>query len=611
MELAARFSRQTFEDMSIRQLVTWLKERTDEYTNDQPTVSDKVFDLGEKVLKERAPKNKYWGLVGAPVKGPKKVRLPIPMGSLSKVKPADGIEGWLKKAGSKIIVSDKLDGISAQNNNLPDGEKLFTRGDGVNGQDISELLEVVDGMGVLRRGEAVRGELVMAKKKFKGKLAKMFENTRNVVAGVANSTDKAGHVAASSLTFVAYEMLKPQKPLDQAATYLKGKGFDVVKFKVFTNPTVEELIQYFELRKAKSLYELDGLVLESSRAGTVAFKVETEVAQTKVKSIRWELSRHSVWQPTIMLEPVRLSGVTISRASAYNARYLSDMGIGPGATVEVTRSGDVIPKVVRVVKKAKLAYPDGAYEWDANKVHYVLPAEEEEPSSVLTERIANGLLVLGVPGIRSGLVAKLVNADIDTLEDVIKATQLDLTDAGLGSVQADSLRKGLAKALMTVDHPTMMKASGFWPKGIGETIFTKVLNKFSYEAMVKLTPRVLYNTMVDNGVLTNATALKFAKEFKHYKKFVDSVDFTPMKKRVSKNDSLNGVVVAFTGFRNKSLEDIIKARGAKVSSSVRKDTQILLVPTDRHVSAKTKKAEDNGIDVMDLITFLKKHKINL
>ena len=612
MEVAARkFTRAYFEELTVKQLVKWLVARTDEYNNGQSTVSDATFDLGEKVLKERDADNDYWNLVGAPIKKGKKVKLPIAMGSLSKVKPADGIEGWLKKAGNKIIVSDKLDGASAQFINENGTENMYSRGDGVFGQRISALIEVVDGVGDVRKNESVRGELVMPKKAFKGKLSKLFENTRNVVSGVVNANDKSGHVAASSLHFVAYEMLRPNKPLDQAANYLKKRGFKVVKYKIFTNPTVQELLDYYRERQKKSLYDLDGLVLESSTAGTVAFKAETEVAKTTVTSIKWNLTRHGVYAPQIQVKPVRLSGATIKRVTGYNARYLKDMGIGAGSIVNITRSNEVIPKVVEVIKKAKLSEPDGPYEWDDNNVQYILPKGEAEPNKVITDRLSNGLLVLGVPNIRSGVVSKLVDNGIVDFEELFHLSQKELMEYGLGTTQSTTLRQGLSKALQVADHPTMMKASGIWPKGFGETIFNKVLSKISYEEMVKLTPRALYNTMVDRNILTEATALKFAKQFKSYKKFVDSIDFRPVKRRFSKNDSLRGVNVAFTGFRNKSLEDIIKSRGAKVNSSVKKDTNVLLVPTDRHKSAKTAKAEQNGIEVMDLITFLKKHKINL
>ena len=142
------------------------------HSTDKPLVTDQVYDILYDKLKERDLDNKFFKIIGSKVKIKKEeVKIPFPMGSLSKIKPDTGfLEPWLNKYKGPYIVSDKLDGISAQIYNDPKlGLKMYTRGEmtdeGNIGQDITDLLKYID-CGEIKNipvGTSVRGELIITK----------------------------------------------------------------------------------------------------------------------------------------------------------------------------------------------------------------------------------------------------------------------------------------------------------------------------------------------------------------------------------------------------------------------------------------------------------------
>jgi NAD-dependent DNA ligase len=166
---------------------------------------------------------------------------------------------------------------------------------------------------------------------------------------------------------------------------LKKYKFKVANYKVVDKLNYEFLTEYFEKRRNKSDYEIDGIVVfDNSRPYEnvqgnpdygFAFKVllEEQKAEAIVEDVEWNVSKDGYIKPRIRIKPVKLVGTVITYATAFNAKYVVDNKLGPGAVITIVRSGDVIPDIVEVIKPSKEPkMPDIAYKWNKTKVDIIV-----------------------------------------------------------------------------------------------------------------------------------------------------------------------------------------------------------------------------------------------
>ena len=211
-------------------IVKALKQASEAYHNDTPLLSDHKYDVVYDFLKSKFPKSKYLKTVGSKVTG-EPVALPFWLGSMDKIKTEKEIKKWLSSnKNDTYIISDKLDGASA----LYFNNKLYTRGDGMNGKDISWLLDYLDLPTSI--DFAVRGELVISKT--------LYPNARNIVVGVLNSKTKDTDTVAMLIRFIAYEVIFPdtkhQPSQSQQLSLLKYHKFTTPSFKLFMADEINE-----------------------------------------------------------------------------------------------------------------------------------------------------------------------------------------------------------------------------------------------------------------------------------------------------------------------------------------------------------------------------------
>jgi NAD-dependent DNA ligase len=225
---------------SIEDLVKILEKLSEAYhSTDKPLVSDTVYDILFDKLKERDPDNPFLKKVGAPIISKEKVELPFPMGSLNKIKPDEGdLEKWLQKYKGPFVISDKLDGISAQIYSDPkSGLKMFTRGEGNEegnlGMDISHLLEYINAGEIknLSKGYSVRGELIIKRSTFKS-LDSKYKNIRNAVIGVVGTKKDLDVSFAKLIKFVSYAIIYPEYKQEEQIKLLKSYKLHLVKYQV-------------------------------------------------------------------------------------------------------------------------------------------------------------------------------------------------------------------------------------------------------------------------------------------------------------------------------------------------------------------------------------------
>ena len=370
--------RDLFHKISIKDLENLLKLASDAYYNTGSSpLSDELFDYAKDVLEERNPDNPFLSQIGAPVAGPNKVKLPFPMFSLDKIKPATGeIAKFSKAHAGPFVVSDKLDGSSCmivyeRNRGGSYDVRLFRRGNGLIGADISHLKPYLLSKKLQTHPPipsefdfvAVRGEVIMSREHFE-QFRGDFKDARGLVNGIINRK-QIDEKTLKYTDFVAYEIVEPRIPKRDQMKCLEDYGFKVPFWKSFPRLDETILMELYENRRKSSHYVIDGLVVEDNGPhdlspdgnpdSAVAFKMRLtdQAASVKVLAVFWETNKDGRLVPRVQYEPVDINGVILRFATGFNARFIVDNGIGVGSQITVVRSGDVIPKIESIREGGK------------------------------------------------------------------------------------------------------------------------------------------------------------------------------------------------------------------------------------------------------------------
>lgn len=306
----------------------FLDKMSEAYYNGKPEISDEEFDI---LAESYNYKN-----VGYSVEGG--VKLPFPMFSLQKFYKGE-TESPLKK--ELLVESPKLDGASLAliyiNGEL---KSLITRGDGKVGKDISHLIpefpapKYIDKKGLIQ----ITGEVVAPKE---------IPNARNYASGALGLKDPA-EFATRNVLFIAYGV-EPYQSISfkQDMHILKRELFNTV-----LDSTWNEFPQdgkVFRLDNHDSFKSV-GFTYSHPR-GAYALKERVTGPTTKLLDVIWQVGKSGIVSPVAILEPVDIDGARVARATLHNMAYINALGLKIGCTVEVVRSGGIIPRVVKVVSR--------------------------------------------------------------------------------------------------------------------------------------------------------------------------------------------------------------------------------------------------------------------
>lgn len=628
------------ESMSVEELVKLLKKLSDVYYNTgNSLVSDAVYDYLRDILEERDSEHPFLSEVGAPVKGTlKKVTLPYDMGSLRKKKPGSGdIDRWISEFKGPFILSDKLDGCSAQLYKDKNGDLfMYSRGQKGKGSDISHLIKYFFNDDILEKipkNMSIRGELIMSKKNFK-KVSSYLKNARNAVAGLI--TSKTVDVKVAKITeFIAYAILHPRYSQENQMKILEKMGFTCVIYKKVSKLNDDILSDYLINRREKSEYEMDGIVcVDDSKiykhdGGYVdhmfAFKMmfDDQIAQTTVVKVIWTPSMDGYLKPRIEIEPIDLVGTTVTFATAYNAKFIVDNKIGPGSIVKIIRSGDVIPKIEEVVKSSKNGKPqlpdEYEYDWNDTEVDFVL-TNEEDNDIVKIRLITYFFKTIGVKYLSEGIVTKLVENEYDSIESILSADHRELENIdGLGEKMIKKIFDEIARSFEQVDLATFMAASHKFGRGLAEKKLREVIDMYPNIMNENWKHDKMIKNILEVTGFSNKLAELFTDNFKNFKTFYTNIskimDISRFEDEVSESDNsdeenkiFSDKSIVFTGFRDKELEKNIIKMGGKVSGSVSGKTFIVIYADGADKSTgKLKKASESGVKIMSKSEFIKKY----
>lgn len=240
-----------------------------------------------------------------------------------------------------IIKSPKLDGAAVSLYYLEGKLTLIlTRGDGIKGKDVSRFLDVFPAPKNIPNKECLQitGELVAPN---------TIDRPRNYAAGALGLLDSA-EFAKKDLTFIAYSVVPYI-----GTTYLQDMrllidyGFYSVVDYTWDNFPQDGVV--FRVNSNKD-YESLGYTAHHPK-GAYAFKTRKEGVHTTLKDVIWQVGKSGAISPVAILEPVELDGVTISRATLHNIKYIEALDLEIGCTVEVIRAGEIIPRIIGKVEK--------------------------------------------------------------------------------------------------------------------------------------------------------------------------------------------------------------------------------------------------------------------
>ena len=597
----------------------YVKAKDSYYNTAKPIMSDEKFDELEDKIRSKWPSSPVLRMVGAPVRANReKCLLPMPMASLAKVKPDGSAAKWVKGTNGPYTASAKADGVSALHvcDEKTGKEHLYSRGNGTVGQILDHLLPYLN-LGKLKRGEAVRGEIVLPIKDFESKFNKTTKRPAGypsplvAVTSLVNAKDFDPKVA-KAVKFLAHHQMNPHKPLAQAAAGLRKKGYDVIHHRVIkVKPSEDSLSSILTHTRAAIDHKADGLVLESKDGQRVAFKGADTLISAVVDTVEWNPTKHGLLKPIVRFtEPVTLDGIRIAKATGNNARFVKDGKIGPGAHVQIIRSNGVIPKIIDVLKPGKSGMPEeGTYEWTEKKADIKLltkVASDAQKTRISARTMEAFVKELGIVGLKVKLLERLASAGISTPTALVHADSSTLKAAGLGPKQASAVIVQVKDKIKGLDHPKAMAASGVFPHGWGSRVFKALLNEVTFLQLKGMTPSKIEKSLTAIKGFGKKRAVQFAESLPAYVEFLAATGIKPINLKAG--SELRGKSFVFSGLRRPDIEAFIEQRGGKVGSGVTKTTTALVVADPTTSSVKAKKARDLKVPMWTLPALIKNIK---
>ena len=626
---------------SIKDLIDIAKQADDAYyNNDDPIMEDDEYDLIIDRIKQLDKINAY--LVKPAhqqiqkVISKNKVSLPYTMGSMNKVKPdnIDFINNFKNKYKDNWVISDKLDGVSALLviDNVAKQYNLYTRGNGTIGTDITNLLDIINIKfnKTIKTKLVVRGELIMSKQKFK-KYADTMANARNMVSGIVNAKT-IDTTRAKDIDFVAYEVVEPWLSYTDQFSLLSKHKISTVHHTQTKDISVPNLCKLLKERKAESEYECDGIIIAYNTPServplgnpdyAFAFKnvAELETAIVTVKQVEWNVSKDGYLKPILILEPIKLSGVMIKRVTAFNAKYIVDNSIGAGTKIKLVRSGDVIPHILEVVKKSKI--PDmpedeNSYEWNETNVDIIVKNDSIEQK---IKELSFFCSKLDIKNVGEGVIAKMIEVEIDSIPKILSVTKADLSEVeNFKDKMVDKVYDAIHNKAKDMTLIEFMAASNAFGHGMGERKIKKILEVHPdiIYLYIETDKNKLIEMIKNIDGFDTITATQFITKMSVFLKILHKIPLqiqnrllfdTSGAEKPKKNVKQLSAKIVFSGFRNKEWEKVIEEKGGEITTSVSKNTTILVTTKediDNGTNAKLLKAKDLGIKILSKEQFEK------
>lgn len=591
-----------------------------------PVMSDVKYDsIYVRELETQDPDSDFLESVEPePVIESKTVALPVRMLSTEKAYSFKEIERWVSrliKAANEIDldlaelyirVTPKLDGYAA----FDDGEKLYTRGDGFRGQDISRAFK--RGLKIAKGGKrgSGAGEIVIKKSYFEEKLSGYFENARNIQASIISEkkVDERIQEAIEDEACVFYPFELLENWVGHYEEFLEK--FDEILKQIWNSVD----------------YEVDGIIAEATNDSLkdymgatrknhrwqIAYKINAEIAEVTVKEVVPQTSRTGKLTPVALLEPTKLSGATISRATVHHYGMVKSKGVGKGAVVELVRSGLVIPKIESVLIKTEPDIPSNCPSchshvvWDGDNLF--CPNTTDCPAQAENTMIHFFKTLRNVDGFGPKVVEKIYQSGVKSIHDIYGLDVSKFVEMGFGEKTSENLVEQLmASRNLEIDDWRFLAAFGV-PR-LGEGNCEKLLEHHNITEIFNLT----VDDMVGIDGFAELSATTIFEGLKSIEKEFHSVYGLGFNLKATKSSDsksslpLDGELIVFTGSmehgKRQDMEAEAKRLGAKIGKSVTSKTTLLV--TGKSVGEKKiSDATDKGVRVLSESEYLSMLKVS-
>lgn len=620
----------------IDQLAERIAYHQGKYYNDQPEITDSEFDALWDELTKLAPDHPILSRVGEDSSDDRiKREHLIPMGSQDKASSPEQFLRWARKVGhSCYIVQYKLDGASIE---LQYQQGRFahgvTRGDGRVGDDITRNVRVMGG--VPRElpedfSGAVRGEIIMEHRVHR-EYYQDKANCRNAANGIMRRKDGVGSEHLRILCYDAISLDEERAFSDEIekTNWLQRMGFDLVPQTVLETP--EEVIHYRDLviEKRPSLdYDIDGLVIKGPRVDRedmqrvrpqkqIAFKFSAEEALTVLRDVEWSESGH-LYTPVALVDPVLLAGTTVRRASLVHPELIASMGLKIGSEVIITKRGDIIPKIERLVRHT-------------GETREIIPPAQCQACGTATvnegkrlycpnprcprrafRRLQKWIDVLEVRDFGDVLLGKLFETGL--VREIAHLYGLSPEDLaafpGMGEVSAAKALENLGRANPV---PLARFVAGFDIAGIAELKMQKVIDG-GFDTLEKIRNATVEDLSRAEGI-AETTAQAILEGLEALRDEMDRLLATGavILEEGGAPDAvrelpLQGMTFCFTGTLNRlkrsDAEKLVRRWGGEARSSVSAGLSRLVTNSPDSTSAKARRARELGVPVITEDEFL-------
>ena len=610
-------------DLTDDDLLEFCQIANQRYRDGSPIISDEDYDfVFNPELSKRLPDHSFLQKIEAENEGfsEEKIKLPQKMLSTDKAYSWEEINKWLDRVSKfsseidypltdiQIKGTAKLDGFAGYD----DGSKLYTRGDGNKGSDISRVF--ARGLGIFNNSERGQGpgEIVVKRSYFEKHLSNNFEYPRNFQASL---------IKEKELDSLAIEAISNKAALFVPFTQLPQWLGSIEEFSNQFLDIVGQLESGVD-------FDIDGVVFEivnpklkdymgSNRKfhrWQIAFKENKEKAQVKVISVTAQVGRTGKITPVAELEPTQLSGATIYRASGHHYGLVKEQGLGAGSVIELTRSGLVIPKINKVLKTAEVDIPSNCpscgykLSWDSD---FLMCLNHEICPEQITGKIIYFFRILANnDGFGQATIQKLFAEGIRQVSDIYLLNEAKLMSMGFGEKTSHNLINQLIRSRKeSIEDWRFLAAFGVQRLGMGNC--ENLLRNYSVEKIFDLSVEDISNIdgfaeITAELIFDGLTLIK-----PQYDVLISGgfeLEQTLLKTEINQSISpFTSKKIVFTGTMSESraeLQKQAKAFGANVGKSVSSKTDFLIIGENVGQS-KIKDAKTHQVEILTEAEYLK------
>ncbi|MCB1147133.1 MAG: NAD-dependent DNA ligase LigA [Leptospiraceae bacterium] len=634
------------------------------YVNDAPLASDADYDRLLKLARKLEEIHPSWQTpdsptlkIGGEVRSDfKQVKHEPPMRSLDNAATWSeflAFDARVQKSIGEALwyyhVEPKFDGLAIEliyeNGVLTTGS---TRGDGEFGEDVTHNIRTIENVPLRLRKKlkyiSIRGEVVIrlqdfeeTNKELEAAGKKIFANPRNAAAGSLRQKDSS-LTAKRKLVFFPYSLGSWSHDfiLPETQSQIWNKTFPELGFRSYEKAGIYQISNlekyYLLMIEERSIlpFDLDGLVIklnetrfwdEMGSTGkfprwAIAFKFPARLAISVLESVSFQVGRTGIVTPVANLKPVNIGGVMVKRASLHNKDEVERLDIAVGDTIEVTRAGDVIPKVTRKIKEGPnrklIQFPDRCPTCSS-----VLKQEEVYLRCINRDCESKRLESLCYFASREGLDIEGLGEEwirkffeLGIVKDIADIFEMKLADIqklpGMGSILPQKILDSI-NARREVDLSTFLTALGI--ANVGPHIAEVLSAEFStLEALQDANEETLLQVHeIGPGIARSVSSYFKDKQNQKILKKLFSANFNiKTAVAIKKSNEFQGKTFVFTGsltrFTRSDAESMVKERGARASGSVSANTSFVVA--GEKAGSKLKKANELNIPVLSEDEFL-------